>query len=421
MPTGDAGKSALEPGAARKPLLGSEGGASNCLLGARPIIGRVHPALTVQSSLGTARSMPRKRRLPIAPPSVLPPLYARWMAELLQGPLPRETEATCDDCAMLPAEGKQEHGSAYFDPVAKCCSYQPTLPNFLVGAILADEDGHGRRTVEARIDARVGVRPVGLAVPPGYAAQYELVGQQAFGRTRSLCCPHQLEGGGCGIWLHRNSVCATWYCKHLRGGVGFAFWRGGVEPLIRAIEEEVALHCVAELGVPAGAMGAMFPRKRLPNRDALIDTVDEGIYTKMWGRWRGRERELFRRSAKIAGALSWSDIVAIAGPEVRLHAASAKESYRALRSKKLPAALRVGTFKVLGVSEAGVRVEAYSDYDLLELPSELMQVLHHFDGRPVREVRRGVARESGVEIDDDFLRMLLDFGILVDAKEAAEA
>src|SRR5262249_49762543 len=37
--------------------------------------------------------------------NVLPPLYARWMAELLQGPLPDESHCTCDDCAVARKPG----------------------------------------------------------------------------------------------------------------------------------------------------------------------------------------------------------------------------------------------------------------------------------------------------------------------------
>jgi hypothetical protein len=30
----------------------------------------------------------------------LPPTYAGWIGQLLQAPIPEETEATCSDCAM---------------------------------------------------------------------------------------------------------------------------------------------------------------------------------------------------------------------------------------------------------------------------------------------------------------------------------
>jgi len=62
----------------------------------------------------------------------LPPLYAAWMAELLPGPIPRESRATCDNCAMLPPiSERHDSGEHYFSRI-KCCTYVPTLRNFLV-------------------------------------------------------------------------------------------------------------------------------------------------------------------------------------------------------------------------------------------------------------------------------------------------
>jgi hypothetical protein len=350
------------------------------------------------------------------------------MSELLEGPLPEETEATCKSCAMIdPATAGEAvegalrpdaGGGGYFDPVAKCCSYLPVIPNFLVGAILNDADGPGRRSVEARIDARVAVRPLGLDWTPAFAALYHRVGSTAFGRTRSLRCPHQLEGGLCGIWLHRTAVCATWYCKHVRGGIGGAFWRNGIERLLRAVEADLARHCLVETEIATSAILASLPadgrEERRALTDARYDGVDEELYARMWSTWRGRERAFFQRCAGVVSELAWNDVVAIAGPEVKLLARNTKDLYRAVTSPDLPARIKVGRFRVLGASEDSVRVEAYSEYDPVELPAELFAVLHAFDGRTTRQVRATLKKDHGIEFEDDFLRMLVDFDILVD-------
>jgi hypothetical protein len=47
--------------------------------------------------------------------SVLPPLYSRWMEQLLGGPIPPESDATCAKCAMLrPDEGDVCRNLFYF-------------------------------------------------------------------------------------------------------------------------------------------------------------------------------------------------------------------------------------------------------------------------------------------------------------------
>src|SRR5258706_6959334 len=105
-----------------------------------------------------------KRQLPVLPTSPLPPLYAAWIDQLLGGSIPQETDATCDDCAMLPDVGQTPEASGvFFNPETKCCSYVPQLPNYLVGRILNDNDpafARGRASVETRLNAGVAVSPL---------------------------------------------------------------------------------------------------------------------------------------------------------------------------------------------------------------------------------------------------------------------
>ena len=100
--------------------------------------------------------------------AALPPLYAGWVREMLSGPVPEETRATCGDCAMRPPDGQPEGGAGYFHPVVKCCTYVPQIPNFLAGGILRDADPaleYGRTTFLERMRAGDGVTPLGLAIP----------------------------------------------------------------------------------------------------------------------------------------------------------------------------------------------------------------------------------------------------------------
>jgi hypothetical protein len=65
-----------------------------------------------------------------------------------------------------------------------------------------------------------------------------------------------------------------------------------------------------------------------------------------------------------------------------------------------PKRLSVGAFQVVGATAGAVRVVGYSDYDPIEVPSDLIGVLHYFDGGST---------------DDAFLRTLVAFEVLVDA------
>jgi len=83
----------------------------------------------------------------------LPPLYEGWINELLGAPIPRESRATCSSCVMQAGAGaKSENKRHYFDPVIKCCTYLPTLYNFLVGRALSDQEVVECRKICAALD-----------------------------------------------------------------------------------------------------------------------------------------------------------------------------------------------------------------------------------------------------------------------------
>ena len=362
----------------------------------------------------------------------LPPLYAGWLGDLLGGPIPREKDATCADCAMC-SSGEVPHGrrELFFDPWSKCCTYTPSLPNYLVGRVLEDGDapgGRGRATLEARLDTGVGVTPLGLGRSSAAGLLYEHVARiDTFGRAPALRCPHYLEeeGGRCGIWDARNAVCATWFCKHVRGAVGHRFWRALLRLLIE-IEAELAVWCVEQLDPGVEALGRLFPPPGVPStaerlgRDDLDQPVDEEVRRALWGRWAGRERAFFGECARRVGALSWTDLTTICGPRVRVLVAPARAAYADLRADHLPAALRVGEFRIVGEGPRGPRIAGYSTMDPVDLPRELVGALHHFEGRSTREALAVIAARERLRLSRGLVRSLVDLAILVPAGEGPD-
>lgn len=362
-------------------------------------------------------------------PSALPPLYARWMEELLPGPIPRETEATCDDCAMWPGHGDQPRTDFFFLPETKCCTYIPTLPNYLVGRILADRDpafAAGRATIEGRIEARIGVTPVGLASPPLHSLLYQHGRPLAFGRSRRLRCPHYREetGGQCGIWRHRNATCATWFCKHVRGAVGLRFWQS-LDQLLTITERNLGRWCALTLHLDAESLDRLFP----PGTDRVMtesldgrqidEVVDDVRYRGLWGNWAGRERLFYRKAARLVDALNWRQVAEISGTDVRLFASLAVDRYRNLASPRTPERLTLGPFQVLAAGPSHTRVAGYSGLHPLDLPTELMQVLPFFDGRPTPQVLRSIRERFGLRLTPSLIRKLADFAILAAPREVS--
>lgn len=367
--------------------------------------------------MGTSEGSPPSSSSP------LPPLYDRWMQALLAAPLAPETEATCDRCAMCKEHEDRGTGIEYFKPDRKCCTFMPNLPNFLVGSILADTEagtGPGKASVERRIAAGLAVTPLGLGDPAVRRLLYEAGGDEGFGKSRALLCPHFAEDTGlCGIWRHRNSVCATYFCKHVRGAVGFRLWTA-LRGLLGTVETTLAEWCVLELGFEPEALKHISEQESPLDAKALDGVPDAAVQRRLWGSWHGREKEFYLEAAKLVEPLSWDQVVQIGGPSLRMCAVLAKDAHSKATSESLPPKLVPGALMTMPLPGGMTRVTTYRAYDPLSLPNEMIEVLSHFDGRPTEEVLASLEREHGVAVERDLLLQLVDFEILVPPPDRRE-
>jgi hypothetical protein len=349
------------------------------------------------------------------------------MDDLLGGPIPRETKATCEDCAMCRKPGDEAlSDDQFFDPAIKCCSIVPELANFLVGGILsadtaADPDStRGRQSVLRRMADGIAVSPLGL----GQSALFKLVydnSDTAFGRSRTLQCPHYVEETGrCGIWRNRGATCVVWYCKHARGAVGRAFWRDSLERLLNTIESALAAWCVLELDLGIESLRELFGPPGDPQPGALTAAdldkrADQDRQTRIWGKWAGREQDFFVECARLVEPLSWADALAICGPQARIQAELTLRAYQNLVSHEIPIALKAGSFHLVQMTSSVSRVRTYSQLDPLEVPAAVMETLGYFQGSSTDEALKRIADEKGIRLDVGLVRKLCDFELLVDS------
>jgi hypothetical protein len=345
------------------------------------------------------------------PEAALPSLYAGWLRTVAGGPIPRETKATCDQCVMLPPSGSPPE-IMYFHPVTKCCTFQPHLPNFLAGAILADPDpsiAEGRAAVEQRIWRRVAVTPSRAGAGALFGLLYGNI-TNVFGRAPALRCTYLNAAGGCGVWTHRPGVCATWYCKHVRGATGFRFW-ALADKLLRAVEQDLALWCPAELKVGSAEVVEL-ARLSTPDVNELNGEIDEAQYRELWGEWAGREIEFYRACAGLVESLTWEQVCHVCGPRVRILEGLVRDAYVHLGSEAIPERLRLTRFSLASTGGGGYTVTTYSDFDPVRMSEALVRVLQYFDGRPTEEALEAIRKEQRIRVDLSLVRRLVDFGIL---------
>jgi len=352
----------------------------------------------------------------------LPSLFARWLGGALPGSVPQETRATCADCAMCAPPGTIPTASArYFRPDVKCCSYLPALPNFLVGGVLRDPEPAaqaGVRSIRERIRRRVGVSPLGLGPSPSYSALYERAAEEAFGRSKALLCPHYVpELNHCGIWRHRNAVCATYFCKLVRGRVASRFWKS-LQRTLELAERGLAKWCLLELGFQAGTLDALIQAGAWNGAagaltaEAIDQTVPEREYAQAWNAWEGREVEFYERCAALVERLSWEDVLAICGQDLRADWLITQERFRQLCDLTVPTRLAAATVAGAEFLPGAVRLRTYSSLDPIDVPDRLIQTLRHFDGREISEVLAEIRGSLGLELEASLVRKMVDFDLL---------
>src|SRR5262249_2756287 len=144
---------------------------------------------------------------------------------------------------------------------------------------------------------------------------------------------------------HRESTCATWFCKHVRGAVGLRFWQA-VHMLLISAEDALARHALLELDLEPSQLALLFPRRTQAVEKGGLEqhARDGGVghegYRDVWGRWIDKEVEFFERTAAAVDGLRWADVLRLAGPEVALLARVVKHAFDALLDEEPPKRLR---------------------------------------------------------------------------------
>lgn len=358
---------------------------------------------------------------------MLPPLYARWIDELLHKPIPEETKATCLDCAMCHSVTPSQ--DVVFNPNTKCCTYHPDLPNFLAGSILADTNAAaqaGRNRLLSRLTGTAVLRPQGVFPSLEEGARYTLWNPD-FGQFEGMLCPYFLEDGLCSIWQHRNARCSTWFCKHVRGATGRDFWRA-LKELLAAVEQHVSTWCVHLLDAGSPSFRELFPPPGVPNlelfqrqqdffyRTALpsdhISTSEAAeLRVQMWGRWLGKEQAFYLESSAAVSQMDWEQVAAIGGESLVQHSLRLVQAFAALLNEDIGQSLKAGAYRMIPLNETMVRVWAYSNYDPVDLPESAIRALVYFDGRSTGEVITR-ARDAGISLTSALVRTMCDYGIL---------
>ena len=349
----------------------------------------------------------------------IPAIYRNIFPSFFDSLVLPEVFATCANCAMT--QNTVPTG-AKFSKVTKCCTYYPSLPNYLVGAILLDKDGvpEGVRRIESAISSKTTVSPVGIFPSRKYLALYFKSSSATFGRSESLMCPYfEQPTGLCTIWKHRESVCSTYFCKHVAGKTGSAFW-GSFKQYMNYSQTSLVKHVLLTLNVPrAGSVVShYFSNDYAHGNLSLADVEDEfneGRYRSMWGEWFGREREFYIRCFEIVSSLSKQQFENILGVDEKYKLLDVAEKHANVSN--IPAVLAKTPIlhRKTADMENYVVIVPQSQIEVL-IPIPLLDA---FDGvKETSVIIEEVRALNGIDADPDVVLLLYHGGVLCAAENA---
>ncbi len=359
---------------------------------------------------------------PTNPPlrSTLPPVYAPLLPAHFDAPSVSEPRATCNDCAMCdkgnaPAELKP----LLFARDLKCCTWTPNLANYLVGAILADDDpvlAEGRKRIRERIAKRVAVTPFRVSPTKKYDMLYRAAKSDGFGRAPSLRCPYLHDEQGCTIWKHREGVCTTWFCMHEDGKAGTSYW-SALRAYLGFVEGTLASFAAREVSSavkepPAGAPD------HLTIAELEERPLDDDAYRAIWADWVGREEDFYIACHAAIARLQRGRFEEIVGgtQEGRdLYAALVKAHEALVGPHPLPPRLALNPeVRTLPIANGMVLRAPGTKYDWWEVDANLYEGLRMFTHQAqVPDVRAKIRAQLGVDLDDAKLAHFVSHGVLV--------
>ena len=333
----------------------------------------------------------------------LPPTMRGWVrAALDPAELPRERKADCRSCPMIDADATGAEATFLTD--VRCCTFEPVLANFQVGAFFRDASPRlaaGRRRLTARITARDGVTPLGIDRPPTYPL-WRAADERRFGRDPSLACGYldaESEAARCTVHEARGAVCATWFCKHERGATGGRFWLA-LRAFLSAMEQALAHHCLAELGVGDEALLALTLQ-----RDRPLDPPTPGLYAALWGEHRFQEHRFYAACHELVAALDGPSALALGGATVARHRRALRAAQAALAEAAIPERVALGDRTASERRGERVALRTYRDSDPIVLDVHELEQVATCDGLS--------GEAAAARLGAERLRALLDHEVLI--------
>lgn len=222
-------------------------------------------------------------------------VYHNLLPELMEVEVPEEKWADCLNCHHCSGEHKERYHT-------KCCDYHPSIPNYVIGAILSDESpalDRPKEIIREKIANRKGVTPLGITPSLGYQNTFDEdragnTGKKtADGFRISLLCPF-FNNGLCGIHKYRADICGSFFCLSVSGSQGKQLVKK-VQSFSQGLDFKMALHIAQQLDHAPGDLSDL---ELLKDTVSLLENNQgtiENNYQSLWADYLGQEEHYYKR------------------------------------------------------------------------------------------------------------------------------
>ena len=282
-----------------------------------------------------------------------------------------------------------------------------TLPSYLVGGVLSEASPEGIKRLENAIAAKNGVTPFGIMTPKLYDLFYKNQ-SGGFGNSKNLRCPYYVEeSGNCSIWKFRESVCSTWFCKHVAGSSGRGFWMD-VKKYLQHAEQSLVQYLAREAGLDYFLRNNLVVKNNSQLTAQELDGLPPLDYEKIWGDWKNREEEFYKWSYQKVTEMSRSTFEEICGIQQKVFLKNIEMQRTEMLD--IPEYLKVQEDWLPEEGEKNKLIH-YKSIDIqFELPSQVLNAFN--EGKAKSEVIKNLDEKEGIEIEDALLLSLYQYGIL---------
>lgn len=340
----------------------------------------------------------------------LPLLYKSFLSIFFQKTIPQEVFSNCSNCSMI-CKSKDNIPSLAMKPFnenTKCCTYFPRLPNYLVGAILNDNNTlAGKKIIQQIIGNKVSVTPRGVYAPKLYELTYKDIKKNGFGRSESMLCPYYDKvRGNCNIWQYRNSSCSTYFCKHVSHDKGLEFWEL-LRQYLKYVEDCLVDYTLLELGFKDTIING------IPTEITLeeIDGKPPRDYEAIWNQLLISEEDFYIKSYQVIQNITQQKFDSIVGIKGSVYIEKLEFYYD--RMIFVPPLLIKNPYKEFKTIDSHNYIISLDKIDtIFNLPTIVIDV---FDGTKNNFENISILGEKDIEIDNDLLLALYNYDILIDA------